>query len=73
MRPSYIVHALSSDNQRNDLDIYECRMLRSRKGTYLLAGIHVLKEAMKAGMVTVNPPGLPIDQNYVRYNHSQKG
>ncbi len=65
---SEVIHALSPDNQKSNIDARECKMLMPRKGTYFLGGIHVLREATKAGMIIVNPEGSPNDQCYIKYN-----
>lgn len=65
---SDLAYVLSSDSQRSDIDMRECRMRMPRKGTYILGGIHVLREATKSGNVIVNPPYSPTaDQCYVSY------
>ncbi len=65
---SDVVQARSSDDRKSDIDIRECKMLLPRKGTYFLAGIYVLREATRTGMVEINPPGSPPDQCYIKYN-----
>lgn len=65
---SDVVMVMSSDAQRRNIDVRECKLLMPRKGTYVLAGIHVLREAITTGMITVNPPGSHQDQCYLGYN-----
>jgi len=48
-----IVQVMSSDLQKEDIDIRECQMLMLRKRTYILAGIHVLRKATEAGILEI--------------------
>lgn len=64
---SDLVYILSTDAQRRDIDVRECRMLMPRKGTYILGGIHTLREATRTGRIMVNPLSSPNDQCHVRY------
>ncbi len=60
-------HALSPDAEKQAVDVYECKRLFPRKGTFVLAGIYVLREATKQRLLEVNPAGSPNDQCYVKY------
>ena len=63
-----VAYHCSTDEQRKEVNARECSMSIPRNWAYFLAGIRVLREATEAGMITINPPGSPKDQCYVRYN-----
>ena len=65
---SDVVEAMSSDTQKGDIDVRECQMLMPRKGTYVLAAIHILRKATETGIVEMNPSESPKDQCYIKYN-----
>ncbi len=65
---SDIVEVMSSSTQKEDIDIRECQMLMPRKGTYVLAAIHILRKATEAGIIMMNPSDSPKDQCYIKYN-----
>ena len=62
-----LAYVLSSDSIRQAVDIAECRRLMPRGGTYMLAGIQILREATTQRLIEVNPAGAPRDGCYVKY------
>lgn len=68
---SEVVYILNDeDKRREEIGAQEREMATPKNGTYYLAGIHVLNEAIKAGLLVVNPRGSPGDQSYIGYNRS---
>ncbi len=71
LEASDVVYQLNhEDKRREEIGAQEREMATPRNGTYYLAGIYVLREAIKAGMVAVNPEGSPRDQSYIGYNRA---
>ena len=57
-----------SEEQKQEIDVLKCQGSMLRRGTYILAGMHVLREATKAGLIEVNPINSPPgDQQYIAY------
>ncbi|MBT3836674.1 hypothetical protein HOD05_00065 [Candidatus Woesearchaeota archaeon] len=68
VQASDVVYTLSSDSKKAEINASEEERSMRPDGTYFLGGIHVLRKATEAGMITVNPPGSPRNQCYIKYN-----
>ncbi len=67
LEASNAAFCLVSEEDKKAIEACAERMALGPIGIYTIAGVYVLREATKRGMVEINPSGSPHDQCYVGY------